>query len=57
MFGEYRNKECHCGSKLKYKKCCYAKDMDKHMQQLILNSRKLETLKNLKEGKNGQTTR
>jgi hypothetical protein len=27
--------------------------MDKHMQQLILNSRKLETLKNLKEEKNG----
>lgn len=57
MFGEYRNKECHCGSKLKYKKCCYKKDMDKHMQQMILNTKKLETLQNLKEKKNGQTTR
>lgn len=21
----YRNDKCHCGSKLKYKKCCYKK--------------------------------
>ncbi len=39
--GKFRNRNCHCGSQKKYKKCCWQKDiaLEKLGKRVIVSSK------------------
>jgi hypothetical protein len=40
-----RNEPCHCGSGLKYKKCCAGKDAAAESQRLAANKARIEAIR------------